>query len=642
MPQDGTVISSLVHEISQQILGGRIDKITQPEPDEIVLSIRSQGANHKLLLTTQSTAPRLHFTQASKPSPMQAPMFCMVLRKHLSGGRIVDIRQPGFERIVEFHIDALNEMGDRAVKVLLIEIMGKHSNIILVSPGTGEEPVTEAATFADDVLIAGNAPTFARVIDAIKHVPPSVSSVRAILPGSRYVPPPAGGKANPLDISEESFAQDLSNTTKNIQQALYQQYTGISPILASEICTRANIAPDTSIGSIGQTEIAQLYGAFLYVFDRVRAGDFAPHIYYSLDAQDTQMRENNLEISHIRQGKAVDITALPFVMYSHLHPQAYNSPSALQEAFYAKRDAGARVNQKTADLRKLVTTLQERCNKKAIVYEKTLADIKNRDDLRIKGELLTAYMHQVEQGTPSITLENFYDDNNPLEITIDPTLSPTENAQRYFKQYNKQKRTYTALQEQIAQNQEDQNYLDSVALAMETVTTEADIAEIRAELAEGGFVKRKYARLAAHTSKRDASHGKHKGSGQQSNKKGPAPSKPLHYTSTDGYDIYVGKNNTQNDHLTLRQAKNHDIWLHTKDIAGSHVIIITGGTQPPESTILEAANIAAYYSKGRNSSQVPVDYVQRKHVRKPNGAKPGFVIYDRHKTVYVSPKEPTA
>jgi len=578
MPQDGTTLHSITHEISQQILGGRVDKITQPEPDEIVLSIRGRGANHKLLLTTQSTAPRLHFTNLHKQSPKQAPMFCMVLRKHISGGRIIDIRQPDFERIIEFHIEALNEMGDRGVKVLVIEVMGKHSNIMLLDHN--------------------------RVIDAIKHVPPSLSSVRAILPGGQYTRPP-GSKANPLIADESSFLQTILASNQKSQQALYQSYTGLSPLLASEICTRADVAPETFTGELTQTEQARLCGAFLNIFNQVRAQEFAPHIYYD------------------EQGKAVDITALPFAMYAYLKAEAYNSPSAMQEAFYAKRDANYRVAQRTADLRKLINTHKERCHKKAIMYDKTLEEIKNRDEQRIMGELLTAYLHQVERGAESVILENFYDDNKPIEIPLSTTLSPTENAQRYFKQYNKKKRTHAALADQIKQNTEDMAYLDSVAVAMETVTNEADISEIRAELAEQGFVKRKYARTTG------------------SNKKTPKPetTKPLRFTSSDGFEMYVGKNNTQNDQLTLRTAKNHDIWLHTKDIAGSHVIIITGGAEPPETTILEAANLAAYFSKGRDSSRVPVDYVQRKYVRKPNGAKPGYVIYDRHKTVYVTPVE---
>jgi len=577
-----------MQEISQHILGGRVDKITQPEPDEIVIAIRGRGENHKLLLTTQSTAPRLHFTGLHKQSPMKAPMFCMVLRKHISGGRIVDIRQPDFERIIEFHIEALDEMGDRSVKVLVIEVMGKHSNIMLLGPGEADAPGFSHS---------------AKVLDAIKHVPPSVSSVRAILPGVRYTRPP-GGKANPLTADESSFAQAIFPQTAKIQQALYQTYTGLSPILASEICTRAGIAVDTPACELAAECCQRLYGAFLHIFDRVRAGEFAPHIYY--DAQ----------------GKAIDLTPFGYEMYAHLRAEAYESPSAMQEAYYAKRDAFYRTGQRTADLRKLIATHQERCRKKAQMYDRTLEDIQSRDELRIKGELLTAYLHQVEKGAASVTLENFYDNNNPIEIPLSPNLTPTENAQRYFKQYNKMKRTHAALAGQIAQNAEDMAYLDSVAVAMEAVLAEADIAEIRAELAELGFVKRKYASRP----------------GKKAQK--PEKTKPLRFTSSDGYEIYVGKNNTQNDQLTLRTANNHDIWLHTKDIAGSHVLIITGGAEPPHTTILEAANLAAYYSKARESSNVPVDYVARRYVRKPSGAKPGFVIYDRHKTVYVTPVEP--
>ncbi|MCL2360999.1 MAG: NFACT family protein [Defluviitaleaceae bacterium] len=578
MPQDGTVISSLVHEAKQHVLGGRIDKITQPEGDEIHISIRAGGANHKLLLTAHASAPRFHLTKENKPSPMQAPMFSMVLRKHLSGGRLLDIKQPGFERIVEFHIEALNEMGDKTLKTLIIEIMGRHSNIILVSPESS------------------------KVIDAIKHVPPSVSSVRTILPGVQFLPPPNPGKADPLAVTEESFYQTIFHVNHNVQKALYTSYTGLSPILASEISTRANIPPETFVGELAKEERERLYGAFLQVFDLIRSGEFSSHIYYD------------------DQGKAVDITALPFAMYEHMRGESYESPSAMQEAFYAKRDAGYRVNQKTADLRKLIATHLERCNKKALMYKKTLADIQNRDELRVIGELLTAYLHQVESGAEAVTLENFYDKNKPMEIPLSPLLTPSENAQRYFKQYNKQKRTYTALQDQIKQNHEDLAYLDSVIQAMETVQTEADISEIRGELAESGFIKRKYAP-------------------KKGSKKGLV-SKPLHFKSSDGFDMYVGKNNIQNDQLTLRQAKGHDIWMHTKDIPGSHVIIVTGGAEPPEATILEGANLAAYYSKGRSGSQVPVDYVRCKYVRKPVGAKPGFVIYDRHRTVYVTPQEP--
>jgi len=578
---DGTTLAGVIYELNQTILEGRVDKISQPEADEVLVNIRSGGKNYKLLLTANSSAPRLGLTAQSKVAPLKAPMFCMVLRKHISGGRVVSIRQPDFERIVEIGIDALDEMGDRSIKTLVVEIMGKHSNIILLD-ATG------------------------RVLDAIKHVPLSVSSVRPVMPGSQYSRPP--GKANPLEaaagtwqhFSEAITAPSEKSQPSGIQQAIYQRYSGISPILAAEICARANMPPGQHVNM--PEAFFQLHKAFAEVMDSVKAGDFSFNIY-----QD-------------EAGRAVDIAALPLGVYSGLTAVAYESASAMLEDFYIKRDLGYRIAQKTADLRKLITIHLERCQKKSFMFERTLEEIKNRDSLRIKGELLTAYLHMVEKGAASFTAENYYD-GTQLEIPLDSTLTPAENSQKYFKKYNKQKRTHDALQTQIATNNDDKMYLTSLLVAMETITDEADIAEIRAELAEQGFAKAKHR------------------SGK--NKKQEQKSKPLKFTSSDGYDIYVGKNNTQNDHLTLKFANTTDIWLHTKDIAGSHVIIkLDGKGEPPEATIMEAANLAAYHSRAKDSSNVPVDYVARRNVKKPSGAKPGFVIYEGHRTVYVTPVEP--
>jgi len=575
MPFDGATISGVVYELSSAIIGGRIDKISQPEPDEIVLNLRAGGKNYKLLLTVNAGAPRLNFTDQSKTSPLKAPMFCMVLRKHLTSGRILNIVQPQFERIVEFHIEAMDEMGDKSVKFLLIEIMGKHSNIMLLDANR-------------------------KILDSIKHVSLSVSTVRPILPGIMYSLPPSSDKQNPMEMSsQEAFFQSISVGNLKIHQAIYRRLNGISPILSAEICTRAGVDHDTFMKDLTPQQQAQIYGAFCNVFAAIKDNRFAFNIYWD-------------------EGRAVDISALPLAMYADYMAEAYESPSAMLESFYAKRDEAYRINQKTVDMRKLISTHQERCRKKSFMYDRTLEEVKNRDNLRIKGELLTAYLYLVEKGADSFTAENFYDDNKPMQIALDSSLTPAENAQRYFKQYNKQKRTFAALQEQIEKNREDLAYLDSVAIAMETITDEADIAEIRAELASQGFAKRRT---------------------ESKNKKVSQGAKPLRYVSSDGFDIYVGKNNTQNDNLTLRTAGNNDIWMHTKDIPGSHVIIITGGKEPPSNTIMEAANLAAYHSKAKNSANVPVDYVARRHVKKPNGAKPGFVIYDGHRTVYITPVE---
>lgn len=566
-------MASVVHELEHALVGSRIDKITQPERDEIVLSIRGNGINHKLLLTAHASAPRVHFTAQNKVSPLQAPLFCMVLRKHLNGGRILAVRQPDFERIVEFEVENRNEMGDTASKILLIEIMGKHSNIILKDKNQ-------------------------KILDAVKHVPPSMSTVRTVLPGLVYEKPPNKGKQNPL------AAKELNHHTLppgiNIQSTLSGCFNGISPVMAGEIVARAEVHPDILTSNLTEKQFNQLNASFLAFVNKVQAGEFSPVLYTD------------------ETGKAVDITPWPFLLYSFLQTQPYTSPSLMLEDFYQRRDAVYRLTQKTTDLRKILTTLLERCQKKAFTHEKSLTETQDRDLLRIKGELLTAYLHKVERGVKVFGTENFYDENKPIRIDLDPTLTPAENAQRYFKQYNKQKRAAIALQEQITQNKNDREYLESVMVALLTSSGEEDITEIREELSGLGFIKKR----------------------PDKKRQKQRPSKPLHFVSSDGYDIYVGKNNTQNDQLTLRTAQNSDLWFHTKDIPGSHVILLTRGTLPPERTVTEAANLAAYFSRARDGGNVPVDYVIRKHVRKPAGAKPGFVIYDHHKTIHVTPKEP--
>jgi predicted ribosome quality control (RQC) complex YloA/Tae2 family protein len=466
-------------------------------------------------------------------------------------------------------------MGDTAYKTLIIEIMGKHSNVMLTDKS-------------------------GKVLDALKHVPPSMSSVRTILPNAVYAPPPSRGKVNPL-----AMGVDLQNLPEGtLSQALFTRFNGISPVLAAEICACAKFHPDTLTVNLSTEESTRLAAAFSTIMQRVQGGNYAPQIYYD------------------NTGKAADITPWPFLMYAHYRAEPYTSPSEMLDNFYVKRDAAYRLMQKTTDLRKLLATLTERCQKKAATHEKALADTHNRDTLRIKGELLTAYLHKVARGASLFMAENFYDENKPLEISLDPTLSPSENAQKYFRQYNKQKRANQALQEQISQNQADLAYLESVSNALQNSAGEEDIAEIRQELAEQGFAKR-----------RVNTQGKNKKIKQRA-------TQPLHYTSSDGFAIYAGKNNTQNDQLTLRTAHATDLWFHTKDIAGSHVIVITRGTIPPERTLHEAANIAAYHSRARTGSNVAVDYTTRKNVRKPAGAKPGYVIYDHHKTLYVNPQEP--
>lgn len=567
MPFDGTMLSSVVREISA-LEGGRVDKIAQVEKDEVHLHIRAKGGNHRLLLTANPSSPRVCLSAANKPSPPQAPMFCMVLRKHLAGGRVAAVVQPDFDRICEIHVDSADEMGDRTVKRLILETMGKHSNLILVGP-------------------AG------KVIDAIKHVPPSVSRARPVLPGTVYERPP--GKTDPTGLSGPSFSASLRASAEKIHQALYKRLNGISPVLAADICRKAGVDAGLYAGEVSEEGMEALFR----------------------ETSAAVRREPDARIYFDAAAKAVDFAAFPLLAYRGMAFEGFASPSACLETFYSRRDSEYRIGQKTADLRRLVSSLAERARKKSFVFEKTQEEIKDKDSLRINGELILANLHAVQKGDGKLVCQNYYDGNRQLEIRLDPLLSPQENSQRYFKLYAKQKRAGEALLGQIAKNNEDIAYFEGVLECCRQELTEPEIGEIRAELAEGGYAKRKH-----------------------SPKKPPKPTAPQMHALGGGFAAYVGKNNKQNDYLTLRFAKPRDIWLHAKDIPGSHVILTTGGREAPPEVLLQAAKIAAYFSKAKNGSNVPVDYVEKKHVRKPGGAKPGYVIYDSHKTLYVAPEPP--
>lgn len=611
MPLDGITLRSTVHELSETLEGGRVDKIQQPEPDEIVIAIRSKGHNHKLLLTANANSPRIHFTNLTKPNPDQAPMFCMLLRKHLGGGRIIKIIQPDYERIVELYIESPNEMGDLSTKCLIIEIMGKHSNIMLVD-------------------------AHLTIMDSIRHISRELSSVREILPGRPYIRPPSQGKVSPVlsptpysnegseikniadDDSKKYFLSLFDkpeNAGKRAQQIIYQSYNGISPVIGSEICLRADIPPETFPEVISKPLRERLLHTFIGLYTEIEECQFDCRIYEG---------EKN--------GEKRDFSAIPLNIYASMtKSDTFASPSEMLETFYQGQDKIYRLKQKTSDLKKLVQNHLDRCLRKDEIHQVNLQETQNKEEWRKFGELITAYIHEIPKGADRAQVPDYYNEDTNMkmtEIPLDPALTPAENAQRYFKNYNKAKRRHQALEEQMTVNATDIAYLDSVLAAIGTVADEADIAEIRAELADQGFLKKGQGILK----------------GSQKGKKGQAKqrqvkAKPLHYRSSEGYDIYVGKNNTQNDELTLRFAQSNDIWLHTKDIAGSHVIIQANGKNIPDQTIIEGAMLAAYHSKAQQSSQVPVDYVARKHVRKPKGAKPGFVIYDYHNTIYVTPEE---
>ena len=579
MALDGITTAAIAAELKEKLLGGRIDKIHQPTADEIRFTVRSIGKNYKVLASANSSHPRMHITEVAKDNPMTAPLFCMVLRKHIAGGKIIDICQPDFERILIIKIESTNEMGDMTVKNLILEIMGKHSNLILTDENN-------------------------RILDSIKRISHEKSSVREVLPGKAYVFPPTQDKKNPLHLIREDFSSLLHiQEGQKIQDFLYKTYTGISPIMAAELCERAKTDPSNTCEQITPSLCEALYNAFSDTMEEVRKGHFSPAIYYEKEG-----------------GRVLDFSVLEMKQFASLAVKSYPSVSTVLESFYAERDNAAHIRQKAHDMRRLVLTNIERCVKKKDIQLKTLKSIEKKDIWKKKGELLTANIYAVQPNTTIFKTIDFYDaEMKEIEIALDPAKTPAENAQKYFQKYNKAKRTLAAMEIQQKQNDAELEYLESVLNALENANEDADLAEIRTELAESGFMRK------------------------QTKKKGqtkPKKAKPMHFRSSDGFDIYVGKSNLQNDELTLRTAEPADIWMHTKNIPGSHVLIRTNGTgEVPVNTLEEGATLAAYFSKAKDSSMVPVDYTLRKNVKKPNGAKPGMVIYLTNKTIYITPTE---
>ncbi len=579
MALDGITTAAIVSELKDKLLGGRIDKVHQPLADEIRFSVRSMGENYRVLASANTAHPRMHITKTSRENPMTAPLFCMVLRKHIAGGKIVDIYQPDFERIIILKIESSNEMGDLTIKNLILEIMGKHSNLILTDENH-------------------------KILDSIKRVSHDKSSVREVLPGKTYVFPPSQNKKNPLFLNETEFGHLLHRQEgMKIQDFLYKSYTGISPIMAAEFCYRANQDGSDACQQMTAQREAQLFQSFSHAMDAVKSSQFQPQIYYQKQG-----------------GKILDFAVLPMTQFGTCYAKPFHTVSEVLEAFYTEHDNAAHIKQKAHDTRRLVVTNIERCIKKKEIQQKTLQDVSEKDKWKRCGALITANIYAIAQGATKCKVIDFYDTDMPeIEIPLDPTKTPSENAQKYFNKYNKAKRTLAALEIQKKQNDEELLYLESVLNALDTVKDDADLVEIRTELADSGFLRR------------------------QAQKKGqnkPKKAKPMHFISSDGYEILVGKSNLQNDELTLRTAEATDLWLHTKDIPGSHVIIRTNGqSDVPIPTLEEAANLAAWFSKAKNSSMVPIDYTQRKNVKKPNGAKPGMVIYLTNKTIYVTPSE---
>lgn len=578
MALDGITLRSLVHEMKSKLVNGKIDKITQPEKDEIWLTIRNEKQNHKLLISANSSTPRIHFVNdAKKENPLTAPMFLMLLRKHIGNGTIKSVEQRSTERIVEISIDAYDELRVLKNKTLIIELMGKHSNIILVH--------TEDR----------------KIIDSIKRVSLNISSVREVLPGLTYQYPPGHKKISPIHrLDEDEFRRLCSNFHSEIYKLFYMSYEGMSPTISKEICYRANVESTEVASSLSEVKTEKLWGTFSRMMSRIEQHEYSPCIV---------IQRNPHTI--------LDFSAVLLTHYETMELVEYQSIHTACEEFYFLKDRAERIQQRTSALRKKIQTRLDTLQHKTEKQNNEISSSMLLDKDKLYGELLTSYIYQIKTGMSEITLENFYSNNEKITIPLDVQKSPSENIQRYFKRYQKSKNRIEELTEQLAIAQKEISYLENVLLSISQIETYDEISEIQDELAKQGYIRR----MGNHKSKKETI------------------SSPMEFTSSDGTTILVGKNNTQNDRLTLKISSPNDTWLHTKDIPGSHVIIRAKHQDISEKTLYEAAVLAAYYSKGKFSSNVPVDYTERKNVKKPSGAKPGMVIYVNNSTIYVTPEE---
>ncbi len=570
MAFDGFVISNLVSDFKDKLVGGRITKISQPEKDELVLTIKNYD-QYKLFISASAGLPLIYLTESSKPNPMTAPNFCMLLRKHLNSARIISITQPDFERIIQFKIEHLDDLGDVRQKYLIIEIMGKHSNIIFCN---------------EDMTI----------VDSIKHISSFVSSVREVLPGRSYFIPKTMDKFDPTQLSYEDFCTNVLTKPLSIGKAIYTTLTGISPLLAHEICYRATIDADLNANHISGDVGLHLYNNLQRVMEMVANKEYVPNIIY-------------------KDHEPIDFSSLELTCYKrneNYSQTTYDSISTVLEDFYASKNAVTRIRQKSVDLRKIVTNAIERDTKKYDLQLKQLKDTEKREKYKIYGELLTTYGYNASPGDKSITVLNYYT-NEDLTIPLDETKTALENAKLYFEKYSKLKRTYEHLTNLVVTTKEELDHLDSIRTSLDIAMNEEDLIQLKEELVDYGYIKR-------HTLKTKGPNGK-------PIKKPKITSKPFHYVTSDGFHIYVGKNNYQNDELTFNFANGNDWWFHSKGVPGSHVIVRTNGEQLPDHVYEQAGNLAAYYSKGRDSEKVEIDYTEKKNVKKPNKGKPGFVVY---------------
>lgn len=564
MALDGMMLSLIKKELESELIDSYISQIHQPSKDELVINFRTKSGAKKLFLSCRADCARVHFTEHAPENPITPPMMCMLLRKRLCGGKLISIRQPEFERILFFDFDTTNEIGDRERLTLCIEIMGRYSNIILIDQN-------------------------GLVVDAFKRIDITMTKDRVVLPKIDYTLPQKQEKLNIVNDSASVIVKAIECSEKSLDKAILSSLQGISPIVCREIEHRV-------------IEGSELLGEIEKLSQILTLNKATP----TMVLKDTNT--------------VFDVTFVPITQYGDTYiTKKYDTFSQLLDSFYYERDMAVRMKSKSLDLHKLVNNLIERFSKKINIQKLELKKCEDREALRIKGDLLQANLYKIERGAMFVEVENFYEENSPImRISLDPSITPAKNAQKFYKAYAKAKTAEQMLTIQIEKAQQELSYMLSVQDFLSRATSDKELSQIRFELTEQGYIK-------------DHTKGK---------QKEPKALPPLEFKTSDGFCVLVGRNNKQNDVLTLKTASKFDYWFHTKNIHGSHTIVITDGKEITDTAILEAAQICAYHSKGKDSSQVPVDYTIVKNVSKPSGAKPGKVIYVNYNTVYVTPKLP--
>ncbi len=596
MAFDGVTVCAAAFELRHFLTDGYISKISEPEQGELLITVKTREYGiKKLLISANASMPFICLTERNLTAPLKAPAFTMLLRKHLQGGRIISVTQPSLERIIMFEIEHRDELGDLVRKKLIVELMGKYSNIIFAESRIrdSEQGLCDNSEDgrADDNKydsVCGEI-----IIDAIRRVPPSMSSVRTVLPGERYFIPETQDKADPfVERDFEFFRNHVLGRPMNVIKAIYSTYTGFSPVIALELCHRSGIDGNDNATSIAETDLKALYDNFIKLTDNLSDGNFSPEIVYEMNG-----------------AKPREFAAVKLTMYDDLERKSFDSISEVIERFYSERNAYNHIRQKSADLRKIVTNAIERTAKKYDIQRNQIKDTDKMDKFRVYAELINTYGYDVVDGADHFDAVNFYD-GKEIRVPLDPSISVHENANKYFARFEKLKRTKKAAMEQAEESRLQLQHLKSIEASFETAESEEDLLLISEELKRTGYIK--------------------KNPMNSKNRKAGNKSAPLHFISSDGYDIFVGKNNIQNDELTFKTGHGNDWWFHSKTYPGSHVLLVVGKGDPmvvPDTSFNEAGALAAHYSTGREQGKVDIDYTLIKNVKKPAGAVPGYVIY---------------